>query len=60
MYTVDNSNLHELRKLELKFKLLYFLRDLNIKSSFEPAVDCWTDYVSRLSTLMGADECFKD
>lgn len=34
----DIPPLHEIAKLEYRFKFLYFLRDLGIKSAHEPAV----------------------
>jgi len=43
--------LHEIAKLELKFKLLFFLRDLGIKSADAPAVKVWEAYMHILSKL---------
>lgn len=36
--------LHEVAKMEYKYKFLYFLRDLGIKSAHDPAVKVWTAY----------------
>lgn len=36
--------LHEVAKLEYKYKFLYFLRDLGIKSAKGPAVEVWKYY----------------
>jgi hypothetical protein len=43
--------LHEVAKLEQKIKLLYFLRDLGIKSAYLPAQDVWNRYMFILGEL---------
>ncbi len=43
--------LHEVAKLEYKFKLFFFLRDLGIKSAREPAVAVWKEYMYILGEL---------
>lgn len=43
--------LHEIAKLEYQYKLLYFLRDLGIKSAQQPAIDAWTYYVYIMAEL---------
>lgn len=37
--------LHEVAKLEYKYKFLYFLRDIGIKTANEPAVSVWKEYM---------------
>jgi len=37
--------IHEVRRLELIYKFLFFLRDLGIKSAVQPSIDVWTDYM---------------
>jgi hypothetical protein len=44
-------NAHEIAKLESKMFLLYFLRDIGIKSATEAASDFWDVYVVLLSHL---------
>jgi hypothetical protein len=43
--------LHEIAKLELQFRLLFFLRDLGIKSAHTPAKEVWEVYMNVLSEL---------
>jgi len=43
--------LHEIAKLELKFKLMFFLRDLGIKSARGPADVIWKHYMFILGEL---------
>lgn len=45
------SPLHEVAKLEFKYKLLYFLRDIGIKSAHAPAVALWKEYLFIQSEL---------
>lgn len=48
--------LHEVAKLEYKFKLMFFLRDLGIKSACEPADTIWKHYMHILGELtVGSD-----
>lgn len=37
--------LHEIAKIEYKYRFLYFLRDLGIKSAHEPAVEVWKRFM---------------
>lgn len=39
----DKKNLN---RLESKYKLLYFLRDIGIKSAHKPAVDSWLVFMN--------------
>jgi hypothetical protein len=54
------QKIQDLQKLELHFRLLYFLRDLGIRSSFEPAAATWTDYMARLGKMIAEDACSTD
>lgn len=47
--------LHEVRRLELTYRLLFFLRDLGIKSAFQPSIDAWTDYMHVTGQLILSD-----
>ena len=44
--------LHELRKLELTYRLLFLLRDIGIKSAKVPAVKVWDSYMDATAQLM--------
>jgi hypothetical protein len=44
--------LHELRKLELRYRLLFFLRDIGIKSAKAPAVKVWNHYMDATAQLI--------
>lgn len=39
------QELHEITKIDLRYKLFYILRDLGIKSADESAVATWNLYV---------------
>lgn len=43
--------LHEIAKIELKFKFLYFIRDIGIKSAHAPAVETWKRYMDLQAAL---------
>jgi hypothetical protein len=49
-------SLHELAKIECKFRLLFFLRDLSIKSACIPADIVWKHYMFILGELTLASE----
>jgi hypothetical protein len=49
--TISINNVHSLRKLELTFKFMYFLRDIGIKSAKDPASKLWAEYVNILSKI---------
>ena len=50
--------LHEIAKLEYKFKLLYFLVDLGIESALIPARIIWDKYVYIQSELTDVHDLF--
>lgn len=50
--TYTSNETHEVRRLELTFKLMFFLRDLGIQSAMQPAIDSWTDYMHITGQLM--------
>lgn len=52
MYSLEIPELHEIRRLELIYRLLFFLRDLGIESAREPAVIVWTEYMHVVGALM--------
>jgi hypothetical protein len=43
----DRGSLKDLQSI---YKFLYLLRDLEIKSSYVPAIEVWTEYASVLIT----------
>lgn len=45
------SPLHEIAKIEYRFKFFYFLRDLGIKSAVEPAQNTIARYMDMLADL---------
>lgn len=49
--------LHEIAKLEQKYKFLYFLRDIGIASAQGPAIFTWTEYVSIQGALTLGESC---
>lgn len=52
MYPPEIPKIHEVRRLELTYKLMYVLRDLGIKSAIQPSIDLWTDYMHIHGQLM--------
>jgi hypothetical protein len=40
-----NITIDEISQIEAKYKFFYFLRDLGIKSAFQPAVVSWKKYI---------------
>lgn len=42
---------HEVARLEVLHKFLYFIRDMGIKTAHEPAVKAWQEYVIMQSHL---------
>lgn len=45
--------MHEIAKLEYKFKLFYFLVDLGIATAHEPANNTWDKYCTAQISVMG-------
>jgi hypothetical protein len=48
---IDKAKIHRLRKLEITFRFLYFLRDIGISSAHESAVKSWVDYACTVSKM---------
>jgi len=44
--------LHEIRKLELKYRFLFMLRDLGVASARQPAIDTWSEYIEIVGQLV--------
>jgi len=51
MKSQEVPHLHAVAKLELTFKLLFFLRDLGIKNAILPADIVWRDYMEIVAHL---------
>lgn len=47
----NTKELHEITKIDLRYKFLYFLRDLGIRSAHEPAVATWKKYIDIVGSL---------
>lgn len=45
------KELHEITKIDLRYKFLYFLRDLGIRSAHEPAVEAWKRHIYVVGAL---------
>ena len=54
MYSRYTPSTHRLRKLELTYRLMYFLRDVGVKTAHSQAVDNWTEYMYCQAALMSS------
>lgn len=58
MNKLNHQSSHEIAKLESKYKFLYFLCDIGIKSAGSPATEAWVDYVFIQGQLAVGELCF--
>lgn len=47
----NTKELHEITKIDLRYRFLYFLRDLGISSAHEPAVEAWKEHIFIVGAL---------
>ena len=50
-------NLHELYEIEVRFKILFFLRDIGVNSATIPANEVWNSYVHKLTYISNGQQC---
>lgn len=51
LYKTYTQPYHELAKIELTYKLMFFLRDIGISSAKQPSREIWYTYMYMVASL---------